>query len=1350
MTIVPRKFTELNPTPAGTFSVALPLSAFLDRSAMVVLGDPGMGKTTSFEEAANREDGAKYVKVRDFLTFSTGQYKQRTLYLDGLDEMRAADGDGISVLDRIRGKLDALGRPQFRLSCRSTDWYGNSDLDSLAAVAPDGAIALLQLEPLSEPDIITIARDKIDDPTSFAQEATNRGVYELATNPQTLVMLLSVIKADGAWPTTRRKLFERACELLALERNDLHARRKGARRLGSPQILDAAGMLCAVLLCADVAGFSLTEGNADAVHPWIADLTGDPAPLEVAARRRIFRSTGAERVTYAHRTIAEFLGARYLVDRVRHGLPVGRVLSLLVGSDGGTLSELRGLYAWLACLYPEEAVSLLRRDPLGITLYGDVAVMGPSEKKLLIEALAELASRDPWFRAQDWNSHPFGALATSDTAPMLQAILEDRSQVPHLVSCALAAIRHGPELPGMGSLLLAFATDETRPTFLRKEALPAFYDSQPTQRHELRNLLDRMQQGQVQDDGYELREVLLKLLYPREIKPAEVSHYLEIPSRRNAGAYDVFLRHHLIERTPPAEIPSILDTIVRSGRPKPTTSSGWRASFLAQLIARGLDVVGEDVTTNRLYGWLSITLDEHDLQVVQGAESKKIRDWFQGHPKIVCDLYEHWLSLAPVDQLDRNDYEFWRRLHHATAPAELVDRLLARAEKEGSTSLGTFMFQRAVEFAWWAAADAITLDHLFEYVDRNQGFRALLESLAVREIPPWRLDDARRHAKEKRGSDDARTRRVEDLQDRMEGIQAGEGVADLIYLARLYLGHLGQFGNSEGEVEPAARLAATTNFEIAEATKGGFVASLSKLKFPPPTEIGRKSAKSRSLYIGYLVLAGMDILASRSERDLLRLPKDTLLSAVAFHYANDQGKDRGWIAFLVREVPTVVTEALEAYWAPQLPRGKSHVSGIYGLAHGDTLEPIAGYVTARQLRPYPNCRLQELGYLLEAALKHLDPPDFLTLAREVLSRKGAVRGKQRALWLAGAFMRAPQEFGPPLYSLLRSDRERIGVAMGFIRPDDPRHRRGESPSLPADSLSLLIRLAGRHYPPTSWPRQGDVGDITAAHNVSDAIRGLINTLATDPSPEATEVLNRLVADFSLDNWRDHLAHALAVQTQNRREAWFKRPAVVEVVHTLAGGQPSSGADLQALVVHHLRDIGINLRHGNNDRYKDFWNEDSHKKPVDPKPEDSGRNCLLGFLRTKLLPLGLCCEPEGYYANSKRADIKVLWSGGNLPIEIKRHYHPDLWTAPERQLRKFYMQDPGACGRGIFVVLWFGADIRNVPTPPAGIPRPESAEAMEEALRAALPMDPSGSIDVVVLDVSRPRSVPRRTRRRTTQ
>lgn len=423
MKFVDRTCSEVNGLTANDGPPAShPLSHYAERSAWVLLGPPGAGKTVEFEREAER-CGACYVTARNFLTLNERRWRRSTLFIDALDEMRAGSPDGRTPLDHIRTKLDELGRPPFRLSCREADWFGASDRGHLAAVSADGDVLELRLEPLSDEQIRELLEEYVADPEAFLHKAHQAGLAPLSATPLVLELLAKAADS-GKWPKTRSETFELACRQLAEEWNQEHEQAAGDT-WAVDDLLDAAGLLFAVaLLTGHHAVRKAGRGVNEVSLGDIPNKSGSHGVLRAALRTGLFAYHKAMCATPIHRQVAEFLAARHIARRIDEGLPPGRVMALMKGPDGGVISSLSGLCAWLAAQNAKIRQDCIAVDPLGTILYGDVKEFTVAQKQELVAAIARLARHAPWILRNRFELDVrWGDLATRDTEPMFRDLL---------------------------------------------------------------------------------------------------------------------------------------------------------------------------------------------------------------------------------------------------------------------------------------------------------------------------------------------------------------------------------------------------------------------------------------------------------------------------------------------------------------------------------------------------------------------------------------------------------------------------------------------------------------------------------------------------------------------------------------------------------------------------------------------------------------------------------------------------------------------------------------------------------------------------------------------------------------
>lgn len=1350
--LVPRACTVRDETPGAHKS--RPLKDYRAQPAYVLLGDPGAGKTESFKQEAAACDG-HYVRARSFATLDPRpELVGKTLFIDGLDEMRAGGADGRTPLDHVRHHLDRLGRPHFRLSCREADWYGDSDSAALKEVAPDGKIAVLHLDPLSDADIELLLERKfgIADPAGFSEQASRHGLADLLRNPQTLRLLADAV-GGNTWPDSRAATYDLSCRQLVRE---LNAEHRSAKRYSAPtadSLLDAAGFLCAVYLLAGISGFALDDAAVDDQHAlWLELPHARDLPMLEALATGLFRQDDQEQQrTPVHRSIAEYLGSRYLAAQIEsQGLALGRVAALMVGYDGGIVPDLRGLAAWLAVHCRSARNELIAREPLGIVLYGDVRGFPADDKRRVLAALKAEAEQYANFRSQDWTAVPFGALATPDMAPVFTELLASPSRAEAdivLLDCALDALRYGPPLADLTgnttrleTLLDAAARDGGYPEYIRRSALKILLRDLPRNGGRLVAIAKDIQAGIVEDNDDQLLGRLLTELFPQFIRPGDVFGFLHVAKKnRLIGEYNVFWGHRLPEDVPDNLLPELLDQLQQHHAALRQSLGHHEVERLAGcLLARTLEAHGDDVDDERLYDWLGAGLSEYGSPDIDGEHQQCVAVWLAARP----ERYKVVLLIGASHCVGKENawsclYHSVSRLYYAEPPADSVPWYLERAAGEKNSEFQKFYFEQAASLLVrqgrqeWLTFDA--LDYLDPWIKAHAEFEPYLRGFNSLSIDDWRRDDATRKREWRIDREQSKEGWRSHFHKHLEGIRDGSAHPQILHeLAQVYLR---PFLDVEGET-PRDRLADFLGGDqvLIAAAYSGFRRTLDRTDLPSVTEIVNLETKGRMHFIRQPCLAGIEELFAANSEAALRLDDAVLRKLLAFRFTWIAEKEANWFLALVMSRPDLVAEVLVAYALPLLRKGHEHVHGIWQLAYDDHFATVACAVLPDLLEGFPPRAKKQLltnalDPLIKAALHYLDRP---TLAAIISARlmQGSMSAAQRVYWLACGLLVSPTEYEIPLAKHIGASKA-LRSQLGAFLHDRERRPRFKT-DLPESSLALLIELLAPDSPAerplgTHW--------VSAAMQTADEVRGFIEMLGAKPSEIAARELERLIALPELELWQNRLRHAAHAQRAARRKAEFRPPNISEVCRTLANMQPANAADLAALTYDHLRDLARKIRDGSTNDYRQYWSYDASGKPERPKPENDCRDILLSDLTERLGRLGIDARKEIYHADEKRADIGVFFGGAmgfNVPIEIKKDRHTDLWRAMRVQLIERYTRDPATDGFGIYLVFWFGG--KDMPLPQEG-KKPRTAAELEERLRQTLTTQEQYCIRVCVVDCS---------------
>lgn len=1369
--IVPRK-VKYRPPPdqsgEGGQPDTLPqerwLTEWRDESAYVLLGDPGSGKTESLKAEAEAMGAVVLSAAHIQEQLVEPVSAQDTVFIDAIDEAKGAGASGSSTVGAIARFLKDSGHPRFRIACREADWRVDSDRKLLEAVAPMGKVKELHLCPLSDEDILSIVHhhpEKVADPNELIEQAKRQRVHDLMRNPLLLDLMLKAVAVDGRLPPTRKDIYQEACRQMAQEHNERHLERQVLQMGVVDAVLEDAGTVCAIMLLSGKAAIHKGQSHQE------QDLSLRTLPKALALHdiqgvlKSMVFTTEGQWASPRHRTLAEFLGAHALALRIQNGLPLTRVLALMQGQDGTPVESMRGLWAWLVVhLHGPQRLQLLQTDPFGFIINGDVNALGMDERRQLIHALAELSQKNPWFRNGVWESHPFGALATPDMADIFVYELgeKDFSQAREIfITCLMDALQHAQKpMPQVLPFLVRWVGESQAAEFVRLKAYRAWRthcpsDLQPAQiKAWLESLQDQLHQC------VDLVEALLEDAYP-EVLQADVLRFIPIGDHSSSMWW--FWSNQFLKKTPPQLLPDLASAwLDRFPHGRPHEQRIWIEGLEINLLMAVLLLHGETASTQTLYTWLGIGLDEYG-SIEQNEKNEDLVKWLQARPeKVKAVALECWLQAQP-DEHGRTFYPLTLQRLRGVYPKDWVRWQMQQALVLTDKNLVRYLLADVT------AAQKQPLTDMDQV--SAQDIQTWLTDLTAQhpEVPAWlQAQETERQEFEKtnnRWRQEARERQERQERHRAERTHAREQRRQAVatYLAQdphqpWPMGLLHQiagayekrFYDIEGET-PEARVAdylgTQSERDVAKALQA-IDGTLVRSDLPTVTDIVALAQKKREHFSRLPALLAAKRACERDPTAWRHWPLTLQQTLMAFWLTYGAGHQPVWFKPMGSECPDAVAPVLLAYVQSQLKRKDAeHLMGVYELGREPTWRGVAQWVLQPLLESFPAKVNEKITRSLSADLLsalHLLPN---TQAQNLIERKLALKALdsgQRIAWLVAWFRYKPMEAMQALVRFVGRQHRRVVMLGQALREQAVLSNTVEP--LQTDAVMHVLELLA---PITSYQPDWPGGLVT-----DEFIRGLLNNLGNNPSSDATQALLRLLQSKALATWHEYIQFQLLSQQRLQREVNFSLASPQGVAQVLCQKGPANPGDLLALVVDHLRMIQAELRGDPASPLKHFWREvhykgtkDSPKITREPRIENECTLELLALLRPRLQVLGVDVTHESQAAHGKRVDLRAtcMIDGKRvtLPMEAKKEDHSEVWTAWRTQLQASYTSDPDAHDHGLYLVYWFGVAPKSAP-PLDGtqsVQRPTSVQEMQTMLQARIPAKDRHVLQVIVLDLSWP-------------
>ena len=1359
----------------------LSLRDFDSDHGYVLLGDPGMGKTTEFRTTYDRIDGAHLFSAREFIRSNLVDFHPETIFIDALDEMRVGGGYPRAVLDKIIKRLEALGKPKFRLSCRSDNWLGSGDRKEISSLLEDSKeILLLQLNPLNDSNIQEIVSQRGQDADLFIQKAYEYGMDALLGNPQLLDFLITSIESEG-WPDSQLKMLESACRELIRERNNEHRDARSSASLESKEaILTAAGKLSAYMLIANKTGWARDDTEDDSEILSMRDLECRyPHCLQAAFESRIFTGSPCSRIPI-HRLVAEFLGARYLDKKIQNGLSVRRVLALLMEDNGILLPDLKGLAAWLAAFNSQARTILIRVDPIAVAFNGDASEFSPIERTQLLTKLEQqIHLNSEWPSAAALN-----ALTGNTGIPIIQDLTNSTERSKNRQTLVYWLLRGFSQRYSHTSVsdwrtdhesLMKIVRDHSWQSGVRCGALDALsriLHHVPQRSILLREILKELQEKHISDEKHDLRGTLLYLTYPDELRPAEIWDYLVIePATDHWSGYQNFFVN-LVNRSNENQIKELLDSLCDHA-PKiiPKLEVQRLSDIVINLLARGVKLFGDGLSIPELYRWFELVEFNYTVSQLTAAHTSlpsysqhdeannAIRNWLNQRERVQYGLIEHGLLMEEA------------KIGSEYLIETIALKFVGLSAPEG---IRLWCLDRAVQI--WSSNQNVARELASWSVLTQEGWEPPLsdEEIAstVSDVPgliQWnnqrianrvhaelRISEIKKKQKEiRRGYQKKKQQKLNIIQEQQTNLAKGKcSPVILDELAHVYF-------NNPCTSESNPQTCLLSYFEgdksLVQATLAGFRSLLNRDGLPDLDQITQLYQAGKRSYFALPFLAGMEE-EYKERNDLTHLSETGIRQALGFYlitelprqqyrFSMEQGEFPLWYKQSLVCYPEAVADALVAVHNASV-RGKNPPnSHMYKMAFDPGYVHVAKLAVPRMFTVFPSrCsarKLESLRVVLWSGILNNGIPSSALqgIISKRLKRKQMDIG-QRAQWL-GAGLFVDRDIYLPMLSKFFSAGEQIRVyhVIDFLVPEyrEPLIFQDNIDKWNSEEIRLLIQIFGSRIDPSIV--QVDEGTLSDELRIRQKFQVLlrigIKELVKRTCDDARESLDILASNTGLSAWKQEIVLAQKEQVRNRRAAKHSDLNLKQIQDTLNNGSPANAADLTVLTLDALEKLADDIRNGVTSAWRQYWDwgQNSRKrKPLKPKPENDCRDILLSGLATVLENYQVDAQPEGRYADDRRADIRISY-GPNLaiPIEIKKNSHIDIWRGITEQLVPKYTRDPKSDGYGIYLVFWFGVDSMRVVSPDGGTPQ-EPTE-LKNLLEGQLDPELGKRIHVIIVDVA---------------
>ena len=1325
---------------------------------LVILGEPGMGKTWLMDELG-KSQGCKLIKATKLLRQPESLISDNSrLVIDGLDEVAAVEaGD---PLHNILKKLISCGKPPFVISCRSAEWRGATarlDVESEYGEAPK----VLELEPFSDHEADQILAREVgrDKARESIVRLRSGGLETFFQNPLNLGFLATILKEEGNLPETRADLLERAVSALCRENRTPHSNNV-LGMLSEEDSLDVAGCLMATILITGKDGITKTKAiNKSLFLSDISDMTDFRSANAVLGSRLFHHSVstnpdGVDLFFPIHRTVAEFLGARWLASKVKrkeNRNQFARRLLGLLSSGGGVPASLRGLHAWLPKFSDEWLGSkVIDRDAYGILRYGDGDNLSSTQAEMIIGRLRDLGYSDPYFW---WENLSIKGLVHTQLTEMYRSIIRDYDEPSNLRSLLLEAIKGNEISESLKSDLHEIILDTNYEFRERKKACTVIVRiNDPT--FDWPAVMERLFQLCDDASAHLAVEIIPKIgiekFSDKQIANAVLAHSGIFQNNSSGGFHHSYISlDELAKKIPNTRIRNLLDELTREILPYRNPDKWWDlerdkgnrviSQFTRNLIFKLLSCDSDSIGPGILWSWIHTLWREGDKDIKGIYEPCRLIG--------ENDRLRHGIQRIALFSPGTED-EFLIRKRHLIGFCEKLDI----SNEDALIHLSELVERKNPEerFRWEVLVEQFREENsqlvpkgiqeiAFPYAAND---KRLIYFLTKKPKPTKLSDSEKKYKRRMRDRERRWKKRIEEERElyrsHIDLVRQGE-LKWILYPAQAYLG---MFSDLPADCDPYKRISDWLGSDIGDASLIGFEAVLNRTDIPSARQISEEYANSRVWNYVYpmLVAAGERHLNGKGFHDL-SYDQVSALTIIAENEIPNSGEHfqglREALTNRVREDSKIYETHLRTMFEPMLELKNRHIRGLFRFTREDDERPLSTQLSLEWLKKYPEIPLEVKNELINCVIrtpKEERQNDWTKLSEITENKldklaKDEDKTEENKAWRSLQFLIKFDVAIIHIPDITEENRDWLwSLTNWFYSYRD--YGRKDIP-VTISQLNWLVKRFRHVWPKVARPTGVMVG-ITNPWNATEFIEWAIYQIGKDPSKEASLALAEL-RDMPDDGYTDHILSAIAQNDRVQVETNFRSPSLAEIKAVLKEESPKTSADVQAIALEKLSVLQEKLRGDSLNPVNNFYDDQGK-----PRTEGECRDQMMIAIGD--LPFGIRFSAEVSMPQGRRSDGVFAYGEIEVPLEIKGQWHKDVWTAANSQLDRYYCVSHRSASKGIYVVFWFGNNVPNgkrLKLPPDGRKRPRSTEEMRISLQSLIPSSRRSDIEIVVMDVTRP-------------